>query len=288
MAFVRALPAHSHEYSVAISRTTIESEFCMRSSPAVSRRAFLSAASLSAVGTLVGCALPSLEDPGVSGSARLTARPGTPTTAGPLGLHPLGLFYQSVVSDGVVYVPASYAPESPAPLVLLLHGARGSGADFVTRRIPEADRTGQILVAPDARSGSWDWVFGSFGSDIGSIDAALRDTFSRYAIDTHRVAVAGFSDGATLSLALGIANGDLFTRTVAWSPGQRIGRERSGNPLIYISHGTQDAVLPIQYTSRPIVSDLRRQHYQVTFREFEGAHGVPDDVLHEAMTWMAA
>jgi len=51
---------------------------------------------------------------------RLLARPTQPTGTAPLGLQPLGL---SGERDGLLYIPAGYRVDKPAPLVLMLHGA---------------------------------------------------------------------------------------------------------------------------------------------------------------------
>ena len=257
-----------------------------RSSHLFSRRDFVRATALGGAGIAAGCAFPELTDPPASTSARLSSRPGAPTSAGPKGLRTLG--WGNAAADGVIYVPESYTPAAPAPFVLLLHGAGGAGSTFITRRIAEADATGQILLAPDSQAATWDGVGGSFGPDIEFLDGALHDVFARYAIDPGRLAVAGFSDGATMSLALGLANGDLFRRVTAWSPGFLISDERVGKPAFYVSHGTVDPVLPIGSTSRAIVPALRNAGYQVEYHEFIGEHTVPDDVLHESMVWMAA
>lgn len=90
-----------------------------------------------------------------------------------------------------------------------------------------------------------------------------------------------------MSLALGRANGDLFPRVTAWSPGFLIADERVGKPAFNTSHGTVDPVLPIGTTSREIVPALRNAGYVVEYREFLGEHLVPADVLHESMAWMA-
>lgn len=251
----------------------------------LSRRTFLSVAASSTAGVLAACSIPGLSDPTFEGSTRLGSRPGTPTSAGPLGLRRLGLGGDI---DGSVYVPASYSPASPAPLVLLLHGAGGYAADFITPFIAEADQTGQVLLAVDSRKQSWDFVGGSFGPDIAFIDNALGDTFSRYRIDAQRVAVAGFSDGATMSLAMGLSNGDLFSGIVAWTPGALINTKHVGEPDVFVSHGSLDAIFPVGPNARAIVNELRKQGYEVEYREFLGAHVLPADIMHESMVWMAA
>jgi len=252
----------------------------------LSRRAFLATTSFGAAGVLLSCATPGLTDPYASSNVRLTVRPSPPTLPGPLGLRRLGL---GGARDGSIYVPASYSPASPAPMVLLLHGAGGAAESFITRRIPEADATGQIVLAVDSRSSTWDGVaFAYFDADIAFLDAVLQDTFVRYAVDPTRLAVAGFSDGATMALALGLANGDLLPRVVAWSPGFLIDPHRVGKPSVFITHGINDPVLPIDSTSRVIVPQLRGTGYTVEYREFVGVHEVPNDLLHETMGWMAA
>lgn len=167
--------------------------FDERRSQSRSRRDFARTATLGAAGVIAGCAFPDSSFTSTSASARLSSRPGAPSSNGPKGLHALGV--GDSLADGMVYVPESYSPSVPAPFVLLLHGAGGAGSSFITRRITEADATGQILLAPDSRAATWDGVGGSFGPDITFLNNALSHVFARYAIDPGRVAVAGFSDG---------------------------------------------------------------------------------------------
>jgi len=58
---------------------------------------------------------------------RLLARPTQPSETTPLGLQPLRL---SGERDGLLYIPAGYRVDKPAPLVLMLHGA-GNNARVV-------------------------------------------------------------------------------------------------------------------------------------------------------------
>ena len=216
---------------------------------------------------------------------RLLARSGPTTEPGPIGLQPLGLGDQR---DGLLYVPQGYAPERPAPLVLMLHGAGGVARHSIDLLRPRADEHGLILLAPDSRDRTWDVLLGGFGPDVAFIDRALTQTFGRYAVDPARVAVEGFSDGASYALSLGLTNGDLFGAVVAFSPGFLSPETPRGMPRIYVSHGIQDDVLPIDYCSRRIVPSLERAGYDVTYHEFDGPHTVPPEIVDEALAWLAA
>lgn len=215
-------------------------------------------------------------------TGQLRARPIQPTETGTPGLHPLRLDSKR---DGFLYVPHSYRVEKPAPLVLMLHGAGGDaeGALNILRQLIEP--TGIIVLAVDSRQQTWDVIMGGYGPDIAFSDRALAQTFSRYAIDPSRIAVAGFSDGASYALSLGIMNGDLFTHVLAFSPGFMAPIRQAGDSLIYISHGTQDRVLPIDRCSRKLVPQLRGADYNVLYQEFEGPHTVPTAIAQEALAW---
>lgn len=217
---------------------------------------------------------------------RLTARPGAPTEAGPTGLHRLGL---APGRDGYLYVPPSYRgdrADRPAPLVLMLHGAGGDSRGGLFPLQPLADEAGILLLAVDSRDRTWDVIVqGDFGSDSEFIDRALAHTFARYAVDPKRLAVEGFSDGASYALSLGITNGDLFTHVLAFSPGFMSPAGQAGTPRIYISHGRRDRVLPIDSCSRRIVPRLQDAGYDVRYHEFSGEHTVPPDVAREALDW---
>ena len=215
---------------------------------------------------------------------RLQARPGrTFAKAAPVGLLALE-------SDGYLYVPAGYRMEDPIPLILLLHGAGEDARDGLAQLREQADEAGLILLALSSCGPTWDLVLGrgQYGPDIAAIDRALEHAFSRCAVDPARVAIGGYSDGASYALSLGIANGDLFTHVLAFSPGFLAPASQVGSPRIFVSHGTQDRWLPIDSCSCRIVPQLERVGYEVSYHEFEGGHVVPPVIAREAASWLAS
>lgn len=210
---------------------------------------------------------------------RLLARPGEIKEAAPHGLRRLGL---EDGRDGVLYVPRGYTPERPAPLALMLHGAGGRAQHGLSLLQHFADESGVLLLAPDSRGQTWDVIIDGYGRDVRYIDRALAQTFGRYAIDPKRIAVGGFSDGASYALSLGLTNGDLFTHIIAFSPGFMAPTRQQGRPRIFISHGTRDQVLPIGRCSRRLVPQLEGAGFDVLYREFDGAHTVPPEMARAA------
>src|ERR1051325_3437351 len=145
---------------------------------------------------------------------RLRARPSaTATNALKPGVNPLKLRDQR---DTLFYVPAS-APD-PAPFVLYLHGATGSEQQGIRRLSALADEFGFLVLSPASDDYTWDAIRSGYGSDIRLLDQSLSKAFAQRRVDPARMAVCGFSDGASLALALGLSNGDLFQRVIAFSP----------------------------------------------------------------------
>jgi predicted esterase len=215
---------------------------------------------------------------------RLTARPRNDVvTAAGDARRPLHL---DASRDAILQLPSKPAA-GPLPLLVLFHGAGGSGEGVLRRVAPAADEAGVAVLAPDSRGGTWDAIRDAFAADVGFVDRALARVFETVAIDPERVAAGGFSDGATYALSLGLINGDLFRRLIAFSPGFVVSGEPHGHPKVFVSHGTSDPILPIDQCSRVIVPRLRQLGYDVTFKEFDGRHEVPPAIALEALKWMA-
>lgn len=219
----------------------------------------------------------------------IRARPTAGASSGPapIGLRTLGL---DAARGSYLYVPPGYGSRHPAPLALLLHGAGEDARDGLALLRRQADGVGLILLAISSQGPTWDLVVGRgrYGPDVGAIDRALEQTFSVCAIDPARVAVGGYSDGASYALSLGITNGALFTHVLAFSPGFVMPTVQEGMPRIFVSHGTRDGWLPIDRCSRRVVPQLERAGYQVHYREFEGGHVVPAEIGREAARWFVA
>ena len=251
----------------------------------ISRRDALKRTTLGAIALTTGACLGGTDPDAGTGTGRLTARVTEPTGPTAPGIYPLGLESRR---DGQLYVPANYNPDIPAPFALVLHGAGRDAAELVTPMRPLVDTTGMVLMAPDARGATWDAISGSLSYDVSFIDRALTSVFSRVRVDPARIRIIGFSDGATYSLSLGLINGDMFSRIVAFSPGFVVSRTATGKPKVFITHGTSDTVLPIDQTSRVIVPELRSAGYDVEYHEFDGGHGWTPDLLAQAVTWASA
>ena len=252
--------------------------------PGMSRRRFVrTGVGALAAPVFLGCGNSSV-GPG-EGSApdpRLTSRPGAPTSTPELGSSQLGL---GSARDGVLYIPTTYRPDTAMPLFVALHGHGGSGHHWANYQA-RAESRGMVLLAPDSRGTTWDLALGDFGPDVDFLDEALQYTFDICRIDPSRIALGGFSDGASYALSLGASNGDLFSHLIAYSPGFFIPSEPIvGKPHVFVSHGTEDPILPVTTSRDFIVPTLRDSGYDVVYEEFIGGHEVPAAIPGSTRAW---
>jgi predicted esterase len=247
------------------------------------RREFcaLSGIAVASVALETGCS-------GVSGlgfpnDGRLNARPRTDVKTAVTGEVKLGLNRER---DAVLQIPQS-AVKSPLPLLVMLHGATQSAEDMFWYLGSTPEEAGVVVLAPNSRGTTWDAIRNTFADDVNDLNRALERTFEKVAIDPARVALGGFSDGATYAISLGLINGDLFNSVIAFSPGFVIDGEGHGKPRFFISHGTHDHILPIDRCGRRIAAGLKARGFEVNFREFDGDHEIPADVAREGLKFIS-
>lgn len=202
------------------------------------------------------------------------------------GTHPFEVDEERI---GLLHVSAARPGDGEGwNLIVVFHGAGADAADILPlfADVPLALPT--LVLAPDSVASSWDIVRGQAGPDLRRLDAALELLLARVSIVHHRTAAAGFSDGASYALSVGLANGEIFPNVIAFSPGFVSPPRISGQPRIFISHGASDRVLPIDRCSRVIVPRLQGAGYVVDYHEFRGGHTVPEPMVEAALDWLSA
>jgi phospholipase/carboxylesterase len=249
----------------------------------IDRRQALKRLALVTTGLVGGCKLGDSPVLPVINDGRLVARPTSQTTFPSPGTQPLLI---EAGRDGRLYVPPGLTAGVPAPLIVLLHGASGTGQSMLTVLQSHANQLGAVMLCPDSRGFTWDAIRYAYSDDVRFINAALQVTFSRCNIDPQRIGIAGFSDGASYALGLGRLNGDLFQRMVAFSPGALLPAHDGYKPPLYLTHGYSDEVLRMDLTSIPIAEELEARGYEITFRKFDGGHWMPAAHVPEAFRWL--
>ncbi|HEY8592093.1 MAG TPA: hypothetical protein VIL42_04415 [Sphingomicrobium sp.] len=208
-------------------------------------------------------------------SPYLRARPTSAAQHLPAGVSDIG-------GTAVAYRPA--AASGPMPLLVLLHPAGGNGRRFLEQFRPFADRMGFIILAPQSSASTWDVARRRhFGPDVQRIDAALAQLFASTPIDRSRIAIGGFSDGASYALSLGLANPQLFRGVFAMSPGFVTEAGPYAGQRVFVAHGRRDSVLPFTFAERDLVSKLDGGGARVRFKPFEGGHEVDEASLQEGL-----
>jgi phospholipase/carboxylesterase len=215
--------------------------------------------------------------------ARLSARHRRPSSVMHAGRHAL----TGSGTGSILYVPQGLSAASAVPLVMMLHGA--------TRALPplqswlaEAERRKFVLAVPMAAQHTWDLMQRGYGNDVRMLDRSLAAIFDTTPIDTRKTCLAGFSDGGSYALSVGLQNGDVFTHIMAFSPGFIGPGTARGTPRVFVSHGTNDPILPIDATGRRVKRELERRKLALDYREFNGGHGVPPEMQTAALSWLLA
>jgi len=243
--------------------------------------AVLAALSLAACASSRSAAPPPLAVTGRPGRLAL----GAPQASIPMGLtpgiHPLA----SEHGSAYLYVPAERP--GPRPLLVVFHGAGGQARQMIDLLKAQADEQGLLLLAPQSAARTWDLITGDYGVDAIVLQQFLRAVSTLVPVDQARVGVAGFSDGASYALSLGLDNGDVFSSVLAFSPGFTAFEHPIGSPRVFVAHGTADQVLNVDRCGRAVVSQLRNLGYAVNYREFDGPHTVPKEIASAAAQWFA-
>ena len=103
--------------------------------------------------------------------------------------------------DAILQLPKS-AGTATLPLLLFLHGAGQSAEEMFEYLGSVPEEAGVAVLAPNSRERTWDAIADSFGPDVEFLNRALERVFASVTIDAARVAVGGFSDGASYAVSL--------------------------------------------------------------------------------------
>lgn len=194
----------------------------------------------------------------------------------PAGRHNLGIASER---DAVLIVPDGLQPGVPVALLVMFHGAGGSADKVLPFIIDHAYQRGFLLLLPQSQFPTWDIVVGGNGPDLERLDKALHEVASRFLINPSHLGFAGFSDGGSYALSVGVTNGDVVSHVIAFSAGFMSVLQQNGTPRIFIAHGLEDEQLPIETSARPHVAKLKAAGYDVSSLEFKGPHHIEPPVV---------
>ena len=171
--------------------------------------------------------------------------------------------------------PAGSSRNKPrqVPLVIVLHGGTGHGADFLWAWLREARSRGFLLLSPTSRGDTWSLM--GEEHDLDRLLQLVDLVSSRFHVDPEHILLTGMSDGATYSLLAGLREASPFSHLASFSGvlhpeismSGRLQHARGRN--IYLVHGTLDWMFPIE-TAHMARAELEAAGANLTFRPIEG------------------
>ncbi len=125
--------------------------------------------------------------------------------------------FETLEYDGLdrtysVRLPADYDESVAYPVIIVLHGAGGDGLNMqIGTQVDEIARANQfIAVFPDGVQRGWNFLDEDqmaqgdlYTDDVGFLDALIDQIIANYTVDEGRVFLAGYSNGALLTIRAG-------------------------------------------------------------------------------------
>jgi phospholipase/carboxylesterase len=208
----------------------------------------------------------------------------------------------------LVREPRARSEERP-PLLLLLHGVGSNEADlfgltpYLDERFLVVSARAPVVLGP----GSYGWSRIDFTpegmvADLAQAKRSLEmlpvfigELIEAYGADEKRTYLAGFSQGAMMSLALLLTRPEMVAGVAAMSgrlPVQVLDddapdREALARLPVIITHGIYDAVLPVE-GARAARKYLEALPVELTYREYPMAHEVSFESLRDVSAWLTA
>jgi phospholipase/carboxylesterase len=197
--------------------------------------------------------------------------------------------------------------ENP-PLLILLHGYGSNEVDLFSFA-PELPEELLIISARAPLSlgfGGFSWYSINFDAtsnskfsnleearqSIDKIEEFIDEIVKKYKVNSNKIFLLGFSQGAILSYALAMRNPQKIKNTLALSGyinteliPQDLTPEKVKELDFFISHGTVDQVLPIEWVrkSLPILDSLKISY---NFNEYPIGHGINPQNFSDFKNWI--
>ena len=217
---------------------------------------------------------------------RAQAKKGT----GPVGLQKnLQVRHNGKDYPYALFLPESLKQDEKIPLVVVLHGLGGSGANTIPAWVERLQKEFAVLC-PTYPMGAW-WARPAEEMVLGLIDQVRE----QYNIDSDRIFLTGLSNGAIGAYMIGMFYPDRFAGLIpiagSITPRYMHFLVNLRNTPIYMIQGAHDPIFPIQLSRRihKILSDMK---YPVTYREHgergtaHGGHFLPESEVPAMVEWI--
>lgn len=197
--------------------------------------------------------------------------------------------------------------QSPPPLLLLLHGI-GSNEEDLFGLAPYLDERFLIVSvrAPVVMgAGAYGWFNIEFTPQgmtadieqakrsLALLPGFLAELVETYQADDKCVYLAGFSQGAMMSLAFALTRPEKIAGVVAMSgrfPSlvleHELDREALGGMPVLVTHGLYDPVLSVE-EGRGIRKNLQALPVELTYHEYPMGHEVTLESLKDVSVWLS-
>jgi phospholipase/carboxylesterase len=191
-----------------------------------------------------------------------------------------------------MFVPETYDPAQPAPLVMALHGGSGNGRAFLWSWLRAARTRGAILVAPTAIGDTWALT----GDDVDTPNLGRIVDFvrGRWRIDPQHMLLTGMSDGGTFTYVSGMDPASPFTHLAPVSAAFHPMLASFADPArlaglpIHIVHGAMDWMFPVSM-ARDAQAALEGAGAAVIYREVDDlSHTYARELSGVLLDWMTA
>ena len=109
-----------------------------------------------------------------------------------------------------LYVPSTIKTETPAPLIIMLHGSNRTGVTLVEKWKDYAKKEGFIIAGPDATD-LRGWGSPQDGPDY--LHDLVEELKSKYPVNPRRVYLFGHTAGATFALEMSLMESQYIAAT---------------------------------------------------------------------------
>ncbi|AWA30696.1 phospholipase [Flavobacterium magnum] len=195
------------------------------------------------------------------------------------------------------------------PLLLLIHGYGSNEEDLFSfaAELPESYYVISVRAPYDLMYGSYAWYAINFDADQNKFSdyaqarqsrdllvAFIDKVKSEYPIDENEVTLIGFSQGSILSYAVALSYPEKIKRVGALSgylSTEMLADDYSRNDFtglsMFISHGTADQVIPVEWARKaPVI--LTELGVRNVYHEYPIGHGVSPKNFYDLRDWLTS